>query len=75
MYFHYFREGTTDEEVQKLVNELYTFYQQKSTELENSGSPNLKDLSEGTDGKSEAADMDVPKISVNIKIISKISPL
>ena len=75
MYFHYFREGTTDEEVQKLVDELYTFYQQKSTELENSGSPNLKDLSEGTDGKSEAADMDVPKISVNIKIISKISPL
>ena len=58
-----------------MVNELYTFYQQKSTELENSGSPNLKDLSEGTDGKSEAADMDVPKISVNIKIISKISPL
>ena len=49
-----------------MVNELYTFFQQKSSELENPGPPNPKDLSEGTNGKSElevdgSTEADVPK--------------
>ena len=49
-----------------MVNELYTFYQQKSAELENPGSSNPKDLSARTDGKSElevarSAEAVVPK--------------